>query len=399
MSRPEQAFEEVRWPASFNEIPKDIFHRQDVYRRELERIFYGEMWHPVAHVSEVPENGDYKTGQIGEAPVLVVRGDDGVVRAFFNSCAHRGTQLRTCSRGTGKEIECPYHRWVFSNQGELMSAPGMPRFPNDFAKQKFGLTQLRTGEVAGLIFATCSKDAPELDAFLGVAKDGIFKALGGDGRLKLLGYQKVIYDSNWKEYNDNEGYHAPLLHSAFRLLRWGGGKGTQCQTPFGHQVIEAELRTSPNNGFLDDYSLVELKSSDGQPKSHVIALFPMVNVINHLDTINIRFAMPVSVDQTEVHYAYFSHQDDSAALAKHRLRQASNLLGPSGFISLEDGAVFNRVHVGSNALGHVTFVKGVDDPEREEPNGDNPVYVEQNDEAGNPIKWDYYRRVMGFERE
>ena len=90
---------QVDWPAKLNEVPKEIFHREDVYRLEMERIFRGPEWHMVAHRAEIPNRGDFKTTYIGEAPVLVVHGDDGRVRVFSNSCPHRGTQLATCARG------------------------------------------------------------------------------------------------------------------------------------------------------------------------------------------------------------------------------------------------------------------------------------------------------------
>ncbi|MEJ1968632.1 MAG: Rieske (2Fe-2S) protein [Rhizomicrobium sp.] len=100
----------IRWPSKFNEIPKEVFHREDVYRLELERIFMGPEWHMVAHRAELANPGDYKTFQIGEAPVLIVHGEDGKLRVFQNACPHRGTQLATCPRGSGRKIECPYHR-------------------------------------------------------------------------------------------------------------------------------------------------------------------------------------------------------------------------------------------------------------------------------------------------
>ena len=91
--------DDFRWPEKFSEIPKEAFHREDIYRAELERIYYGPEWHLLAHVSEVPEPGDFKTIDLGEAPMLILRGDDGEIRVFENSCPHRGTQLETRARG------------------------------------------------------------------------------------------------------------------------------------------------------------------------------------------------------------------------------------------------------------------------------------------------------------
>jgi len=78
---------------------------------------------------------------------------------------------------------------------------------------------------------------------------------------------------------------------------------------------------------------------------------------------------------------------------KHRVRQASNLIGPSGFISLEDGAVFNRLHVGAHSEGNVGFQKGV------KGRIEAPYTLDKGDEAGNLIRWEHYRQAMGFVRD
>lgn len=379
------------WPKTFNEIPKEVFHRDDIYRLEQERIFRGNEWYPLAHLAEVPAPGDYKTAQIGEMPVLVVHGDDGTVRVFDNSCTHRGTQLKTCSRGKARQIECPYHRWTFSNVGELLGCPGRSDFPEGFRPKEHGLREVRSATKHGLVFATYGANSPDLDAYLGATADYIAKALGGDGRLHLLGYQKVSFAANWKEYADNEGYHAPLLHAAFMLLRWKGSNGRQIMTDQAHKIINTELKV-PETEFLNDHSLIEARDPRVSPQSIIVSLFPLSLILKHLDVINVRYAFPRSPDETEVHYAYFSHASDDEELRRHRLRQAANLLGPSGLISLEDGAVFNRLHVGSRTSGTVAFQKGVTDMFAP------PTSFAHNDEAGNLLRWERYRQVMGFER-
>ena len=383
----------VRWPSKFNTLPKDIFHRRDVYEAELQKIFSGPEWHPVAHLSEIPNPGDFKTLQIGESPVLIVHGDDGTVRVFYNACPHRGTQLQICARGHAKELECPYHRWLFNLKGGLVGAPGIKEFSPSFRKEDYGLKELRSGMSSGLVFATCSDATPPLETFLEGATEFLAKALGGDGRLTLIGYQKTAYATNWKEYNDNEGYHPPLLHRAFQLLKWQGVKGTNGLTAYGHKVMEAAL-THPKPGYLNDHSLVEYRDPSVEARSVIVSFWPMTTIVRHMDTINIRFAFPTSAEETEVHYAYFGHQDDSQELLQHRVRQASNLLGPSGFISLEDGAVFSRVHGGSRSHGTVAFQKGYADKPLSA-----PCTVGQNDEASNLIRWERYRETMGFARD
>jgi anthranilate 1,2-dioxygenase large subunit len=379
----------VHWPHKYSQIPKEVFQREDVFQEELKRIFYGPEWHPVAHLAEIPQPGDFKTFIVGKAPIIIVHGDDGVPRVFLNACPHRGNQVETCARGSARKLECPYHRWTFGMDGSLLGAPGMSDFPADFRKTDFGLTELPSTILKGLIFTTFSADAPPIDTYLGEAKSYLDRILG-DGRLRLLGYQKVFFDTNWKEYGDNDHYHPPLLHQAFRLLKWQGANGSSWMTEYGHLTNEVYL-TIPNASFLNDPSLVEVRG--GEPvRSIIVALFPLNAAFRHLNTINIRFAIPHSPHKTEVHYAYFAQQSDDDELAKHRLRQGANLLGPSGFITLEDGAVFNRLHRGSGTPGNVEFQKGVTGPLTA------PVPVNSHDEAVNLVKWDRYRRIMEFDR-
>lgn len=384
---------DVRWPSNFNEVPKAVFHRDDVFRLELERIFHGPEWHPLAHQSEIPNFGDFKTGSIGVTPVLVVHGDDGRIRVFSNSCAHRGTQLKTCARGRASEIECPFHRWVYNLQGQLTAVPGLSDFPRQFRKEDYGLRTIRSAVFCGLIFATFDDRAPELEDYLDDTKQYIAKAFGEDGRLRLLGYQKVEFTTNWKEYSDNDGYHAPLLHAAFRLLKFNSADGKLFMTEHAHKVNYAEFKDAPDRGLLNDQSLLESRDPRMQPHNIIVSLFPMTFITRTLDVIGVRYAVPRSPDETEVHYAYFAHADDDPELIRHRLRQASNLNGPSGFVSLEDGAVFNRLHVGTQTGGTIAFQKGVTG--RIAP----PYTLGKGEEAGNLIRWEHYREAMGFARD
>jgi anthranilate 1,2-dioxygenase large subunit len=383
----------VAWPRKLSEVPREVFHREDVYRQELARIFYGPEWHPVAHIAEIPKAGDFKVARVGEAEVLVYRLPDLGVRAFQNACPHRGTQLKTCARGSDDRIECPYHRWQFSIEGDLLGAPHMRDFPATFRREDYGLRRVRSEVRFGTVFVTLGAEAPPLDQYLDKVSDFIGKALPDNEALTLLGYQKVVFDTNWKEYSDQEGYHAPLLHKAFKILNWRGGAGTRWVTKHGHGAVRAELREAPQSTVLKDDSLIRTREPQAGTGSVVIALFPLGAILRHIDVISIRYAFPLSPHRTEVHYAYFAPESDDAAMKRHRVRQASNLLGPSGFISLEDGAVFNRLHRGSTMPGVVEFQKGVG---REL---DPPCAIDTNDECGNLVKWERYRQIMGFERD
>ena len=387
------AGEPLVWSRRISQVPKEVFVSPTLFEQELKTIYYGDCWHPVAHGAELPEVGDFKTFELGRMPLLIARGKDRKVRVFLNSCTHRGTQVETAACGNRSEFECPYHRWLFGLDGELVGCPGFKEFAPDFAKENYGLKEVRAAEYLGLVFVTLGATTPPLDDWLGAMREPLAVVLGGDGRLRLLGYQKVRYAVNWKAYNDNDGYHAPLLHTGFRLLNWQGGQGAQYMTANGHVAIAAQLKPIQHSGFLHDPSLIEFKGQDPAKGSSVVELFPVSVLVKHLDVLNLRFAIARSHDVTEVHYAYFAHADDDEAMVRHRLRQSSNLLGPCGMVTMEDAAIFQRIHIGSFTPGYAEFQKGVTG--KNEPSFD----VKQNDETGQLPKWEYYRKLMGFRRE
>ena len=389
------------WPAAFNEVPKWCFEDEAVYQREIEHIFKGPIWHLVAHVCELPRPGDFKTAQLGRTPLLLVHGDDGEIRAFYNTCTHRGTLLEMRALGHRTEFECPYHRWLFDTRGDLRACPGEAEFPPGFDRSRFNLARVHVRSYLGLVFVSLADEPLDFDTWLGELAQPLAEAVGGDGRLRLLGYQKVCYQSNWKIYMDNDAYHAPLLHAAFRMLKWQGGQGSQRRMPEGHWLIQSEVESHLSEvTLLKDPSVVDYRGGStprnkgpGQGAGSVlVALWPLTGIANHLDMFNIRYANPVGIDKVEVHFTYFAHADDDDEMVRHRLRQSSNMIGPSGFVSLEDATVFQRIQRALDTRpGHTYFLKGWSE--------DADLYnSRQNDEAPNAVWWEVYRQRMGFER-
>jgi anthranilate 1,2-dioxygenase large subunit len=366
-----------------------------IYREELARIFYGPYWHPVAHRAELTSLNSFKTTWLGELPLLVTRGADDRVRAFVNTCTHRGTMLEQQQCGVAEKFECPYHRWLFSNVGSFLGAPGREDFRADFDEKDRALCELRVADLGGLIFVTRSASTPALETFLGDCAQHLRDCMMDDGRLTLLGYQKVIYRANWKIYFDNDLYHVPLLHKGFmRMVSWRGGSADDGQgppivkvaQPVGHFSLAYQAAPYEDNGYLDDPTVADFKGSDA--RARLVNLRPVTIVSRHLDTINVRFARPLAVDRTEVHYAFFGHESDSEELARHRVRQASNILGPSGFVSIEDAAVFHRQQRTVADGLPSSFVRGTDR---------GPEEASMRDEIANVTGWAHYREVMGLD--
>ena len=126
-------------------LPTWAYTSPSFYRREVERIF-GKVWNFVGHVDQLPEPGSYVAFDFVGVPVILARGKDGRVRAFANSCRHRGAKLlEGC--GTAAAIRCPYHSWTYDLEGRLRGAAQMEDTVG-FDKANFGLDEFRVGTVA-----------------------------------------------------------------------------------------------------------------------------------------------------------------------------------------------------------------------------------------------------------
>jgi len=383
------------WPRAINRVPKSVFVRQDLFEDELKNIFYGNEWILVGHDSEVPQRGDFKTCAVGRVPLIMNRDLDGNVNVFYNSCSHRATQVETCSRGNRKTFECPYHRWAFDSRGQLVGTPNRPgHYPDAFCRADYPLSRPKTAIVHGLVLVSLGDNPPPIEEYVQGWKDQVAEVMGGDGKLRLLGYQKVIFKANWKTFVDNDNYHAGLLHAAFRMLNWQGGKGAQTADARGHRGYVSELSLPKTVTMLKDPSIIEhMGTTDLSRASCSVRFFPMSGLTRHLDAINIRFGNAIDVDRTEVAYAYFARTDDSPEMLRQRIRQSSNLLGPCGMVSMEDAAIFHRLQIGSHTPGDSVFQMGVKDELT------MPTQFGQSDESSNLPMWERYRELMGFDRE
>src|SRR5712691_8343864 len=333
----------IEWPAEDNRVPREIYLDQDIYDLEMERIFHGPYWVIMGHESEIPEPGDYKRMDLGEIPVIALRDMEGEIRVLVNACAHRGTQLVNAEHGNlaqTKSLNCIYHAWRFSLNGELVAATMPEGFPVDFDKECYGIPRTRVAVYKGAIFATFSDETPEFTDYIGEVAEGLDRALG-DGDLELLGIQKVIVEANWKILAENiyDGYHVVALHKAFRLLniRAAGGEQTFARDYERSGHVWQEYRTiEPEEvPLLRDASVLQIRTKE-EPTNRILNIWPVSVVSDQVDTLAIRYMIPRGPEKTEIHYAVFGHAGDSDEIKQHRVVQGSNLFGPEGFVSLED---------------------------------------------------------------
>lgn len=199
------AFEELVRPDE-GRISRRIFTDPEIYALERERLF-ARAWLFLGHESEIPNPGDYVTRPLGVDPVVLIRDDDGAVRAFLNSCRHRGMRVCRTDRDNVSFLRCPYHGWTYRPNGELMTVPAEAHYePGVLNKDRMGLVPVaQIDSYRGLIFATWDPAAPPLEDYLGDSRFYIDVIFGRcDGGVEVVGVPQVWdVETCWKFAVDN----------------------------------------------------------------------------------------------------------------------------------------------------------------------------------------------------
>jgi phenylpropionate dioxygenase-like ring-hydroxylating dioxygenase large terminal subunit len=198
--------------AAARTLPPWCYIDPEFHRREIELCFRPN-WHFVGHESEVPARGDYISLDLAIGPALVVRDADGSVRAFANTCRHRGARLIAAGQGTCKTISCPYHAWTYSLSGDLRGAPSMNEMPG-FDRQDWGLIAVRLDTFGGFLWVTANPDAPALEAYLGDFAER-FRCYDF-AAMRVVRRETYDVACNWKVLAENalEAYHTGTVHAA-----------------------------------------------------------------------------------------------------------------------------------------------------------------------------------------
>lgn len=203
-------FDSVRRPlAQAETMPPWTYTSQRFFEAERDRIFFRH-WNCIGHHSKVPAAGSYYTFDFIGVPLIVVRGDDMQVRAFVNSCAHRGAEVMTGS-GECKFMKCPYHAWAFDLKGQLFATPLVDESAC-FKKAEHGLRQVKLELFDGLMWINLDPASCSLAEHLGDLPERT-KPWHAD-EMVCVNRTELTVNANWKLFSENfsDGLHVPFVH-------------------------------------------------------------------------------------------------------------------------------------------------------------------------------------------
>ena len=359
------------WTGDSTRVPYWIYQNEQVRRQEQEKIFSGPTWNYLCLEAEISNQGDFVTTFIGELPVIVVRGPDNEVYAFENRCSHRGALIALEDRGNAEDFTCVYHAWRYDLEGNLKGVAfqnginGKGGMPESFCMDAHGPRKLRIATLSGLVFGSLNDDVPSIEEYLGddiVAR--IERVLCKP--VKVIGRFKQMLPNNWKLYFENvkDTYHASLLHvffTTFKINRLSQKGGVIVSESGEHHVSysaidpaearSAEYSAEKLRSDKEDYRLADLSLLDGIDEFgdgvtlQILSVFPGFVLQQIQNSLAVRQVLPKDQESTELNWTYLGFEDDTPELEKMRLKQA-NLIGPAGFVSMEDGAVGGFVQRG-----------------------------------------------------
>lgn len=336
---------------------------------ERRRVF-DKCWIYVGHESEVPHAGDYRARTAAGRPMILVRGDDKIVRVLLNTCTHRGTMVCRQKFGNAKTFQCPYHAWTYNSRGQLIGVPGEDSYSDAFKREELGLASPpQVGSYRGFVFACFDPAAQSLYDYLAGAREYIdLVADQSETGMKIVaGQQSYSARANWKLLVENsyDGYHGLPTHQRYFTFLSDAGIDMKTNPPLsqpaqyardlgnGHAVIEYSVpwgrpiaQWSPLFGEDRKPHFEELRRRFDErfgperarhicETSRNLGIFPNL-VINDIMAVTVRTFYPVAPDYMEVNAWALAPIEESAEDSALRLDNFLTFLGPGGFATPDD---------------------------------------------------------------
>ena len=220
-------------------LPRGFYCDEEVYRSDVEHI-WRKSWLFVGHTCQIPDAGDFFTFQLDTDSVIVTRAADGEVHALHNVCRHRGTLICRETSGNALRLVCPYHQWVYANDGKLLSCRGMHAWID---KSRLGLHKAHVRLLEGLIYVCLAEEAADFDA----AYEQMAPLARPQGFENAKVAKMIDYDvrANWKLVweNNRECYHCNVNHPQYTKANFDHFNADDTTDKI-REVIDAEVRRS-----------------------------------------------------------------------------------------------------------------------------------------------------------
>lgn len=282
-------------------IPSAWYHDPEIYALECRRIFAGS-WQMVARLDQLTTPGSFVTAEIAGEPILVVRDDQGVLRAFHNVCRHRAAQVINLPQGHVSKLRCRYHGWTYDLQGRLR---GTPEFEGveEFCKDSAGLAPMAVATSGPFVFVHQGKPASALGEFLAPFPE---RTTGLElEQLKFVGRRDYEIDCNWKVFVDNYqdgGYHVNTVHP-----------GLAGALDYAHYRTEnfahASVQISPLKQ-ADDATVGKVRTGS---HAYYWWIFPNLMVNIYQGVMDTNLVLPLGPDRCRVIFDfYFAHTEGEA---------------------------------------------------------------------------------------
>ncbi|MEM1434551.1 MAG: aromatic ring-hydroxylating dioxygenase subunit alpha [Pseudomonadota bacterium] len=345
------AVDEGLQPGNGYQLPAAAYFEQDWFRREQRQLFR-RSWNFVCETRDLASPGAFVTADVGGSPVVVVRGEDQVLRAFHNVCRHRGARLLD-ERGQCSALICPYHRWQYGLDGQLTNVPQQAEQLPLLDRDRWGLLPVAVAEWLGLVFVNPDGAAPAFETW--IAGMPTFVADYEPARLEVLTEGVFEFAANWKFYVENhvDWYHLWYTHPQ-TLRMWDHHEGQMHQT--GAHWVSFEPPRSGHPAMTPELlPIAGLQERQRQNGAHL--LFPNLTLFTGATYFATGLVTPLAPDRTQMRFRALIEpgQTKTPELAQNMLRAFQEIT------EIEDAGMTERLQaavqsdafaVGPMTLGH-----------------------------------------------
>jgi Rieske 2Fe-2S family protein len=305
-------------------LAQRYFVSPDVFEQEQEKIF-SKQWVLVGHQSQLKKSGDFFLATIAGESLIVIRDQKSEIRAFYNVCRHRGTQLKEEACGHASVIQCPYHAWTYGLDGRLIGAPHMDEVPG-FDRSDYSLHAVNLALWEGFIFVNLDGDAARLRSEATarqrsgdfISLERWFAPLNGKfshwNLPQLRSAKRIEYDvrANWKLMFENysECYHCPGVHPALsKLTPYDAAENDLCEGPFlGGFMPITKGHSLTMSGNACALPVGDISAEDFH-RVFYYSIFPNMLLSLHPDYVMVHQLWPKSPERTLILCDWFFHPE------------------------------------------------------------------------------------------